>query len=106
MSLPRAPDGPPGEIDWPEGVLFGLAVGQWLWGGTLLVLAVQLLAGAATPAWMLAGSGASAALCWQLRRRWLKAEPRGLLLILRLALALILALGSVWAIFKALGRLL
>jgi hypothetical protein len=41
-----------------------------------------------------------------LRRQWLKAEPRGLLLILRLALALMLALGSVWAIFKALGRLL
>ena len=106
MSLPKAPEGPPGEIDWPEGVIFGLAVGQWLWGGTCLALAVQWLAGTATPVWLLAGSGGLALLCFCLRRLWLRASPRGAVLALRMALALALSLGSVWSVFKALGRLL
>lgn len=106
MSLPTAPAGPPGEIDWPEGVIFGLAVGQWLWGLTLLTLVAHLLAGVATAWWLPAASAGLTAMCFGLRRLWLKTNPRGVVLALRLALAGALALGSVWAVFKALGRLL
>jgi hypothetical protein len=106
MSLPTAPAGPPGEIDWPEAVIFGLAVGQWLFGLATLTLFAHLLAGVATALWLPVGSGALAILCFVLRRLWLKAHPQGVVLAMRLALAGALALGSVWSVFKALGRLL
>ncbi|WP_310497669.1 hypothetical protein [Sandarakinorhabdus sp.] len=100
MSLPNAPSGPPGEIDWAEAADFGLSVSQWLFLAAGLVLCVQWGAGVATGWWLPLGVFAIAGASLAARRYWRAG------VMLRALVAGIAGTASVWALFKALGRLL